>query len=117
MTVPSWLRSWAGLALILSAVVGITGTITLVLDIGHPFGGYASYSVTLDDVGKITEETALMCSTKRDLVNRGIDKLKKARGEVTSSLGALRMKAVPTPAPTVSTPTTGKKKRTLLKLK
>jgi signal transduction histidine kinase len=57
MTVPSWLRSWAGLALILSAAVGIAGTLTMALEIGHPFGGYISYSIATDDVGKITEET------------------------------------------------------------
>ena len=54
---PSWLRSWAGLALIVAAVAGLAGTVTLALDIGHPFGGYASYSVTLDDAGKVSEET------------------------------------------------------------
>lgn len=42
--------------------------------------------------GLITEETALLYCTKRGPVTRGIDNLKKARGETTSSIGSLRMK-------------------------
>jgi signal transduction histidine kinase len=55
--IPPWLRSWAGLAIILSAIIGLVGTVTLALDIGHPFGGYISYSVPMNEVGHITEET------------------------------------------------------------
>ena len=42
--------------------------------------------------GHITEETALLYCTKRGPVTRGIDNLKKARGETTSTIGSLRMK-------------------------
>lgn len=42
--------------------------------------------------GKVTEETALLYCTKRGPVTRGIDNFKKARGEVTTSVGSLRMR-------------------------
>ncbi|HUC85173.1 MAG TPA: PilT/PilU family type 4a pilus ATPase [Candidatus Acidoferrales bacterium] len=42
--------------------------------------------------GFITEENALLYCTKRSVVSRGIDNLKKTRGEVTSDVGALRMR-------------------------
>jgi twitching motility protein PilT len=38
--------------------------------------------------GRITEETALLYCTKRGQVTRGIDNMKKARGEVTTDLGS-----------------------------
>jgi len=43
--------------------------------------------------GLITEETAILHCTKRSVVSRGIDNLKKARGENTSGVGSLRMKS------------------------
>jgi len=43
--------------------------------------------------GLITEEDALLYCTKRSVVSRGIDNLKKGRGEVTSDVGSLRMRA------------------------
>jgi twitching motility protein PilT len=42
--------------------------------------------------GFITEENALLYCTKRSVVSRGIDNLKKTRGEVTTDVGALRMR-------------------------
>ncbi|PYJ00683.1 MAG: twitching motility protein [Verrucomicrobia bacterium] len=42
--------------------------------------------------GKITEETALLYCTKRGPVARGLDNIKKARGESTSNMNSLRMK-------------------------
>jgi twitching motility protein PilT len=42
--------------------------------------------------GLITEENALLYCTKRSVVSRGIDNLKKVRGEITSDLGSLRMR-------------------------
>jgi twitching motility protein PilT len=42
--------------------------------------------------GKITEDTALLYCTKRGPVTRGIDNIKKARGETTSTIGSLRMR-------------------------
>jgi twitching motility protein PilT len=44
--------------------------------------------------GKITEETALLYCSKRGVVTRGIDNMKKARGEATTTVGALRMKGI-----------------------
>ena len=43
--------------------------------------------------GLITEENALLYCTKRSVVSRGIDNLKKTRGEVTTDVGSLRMRA------------------------
>lgn len=40
----------------------------------------------------ITEETALLNASKRGIVSRGIDNIKKQRGESTSSLSDLQMK-------------------------
>lgn len=42
--------------------------------------------------GKITEETALLYCTKRGPVTRGIDNVKKARGESTTTVSGLRMR-------------------------
>jgi twitching motility protein PilT len=44
--------------------------------------------------GKITEDTALLYCTKRGPVTRGIDNIKKGRGESTTTMNALRMKAL-----------------------
>jgi twitching motility protein PilT len=41
--------------------------------------------------GLITEDTALLFSSKRGIVTRGIDMLKKTRGEQTSNISDLRM--------------------------
>jgi len=45
--------------------------------------------------GIITEETALLFCTKRGVVARAIDSIKKERGEITTSLGSLKMKNLP----------------------
>jgi twitching motility protein PilT len=43
--------------------------------------------------GLISEENASFFCTKRSVVSRGIDNLKKTRGEVTTDVGSLRMRA------------------------
>src|SRR5471030_2912840 len=43
--------------------------------------------------GIITEETALLYCSKRGVVSRGIDNLKKERGEITSTVGSLKMRS------------------------
>ena len=43
--------------------------------------------------GIVTEETALLYCSKRSVVSRMIDNIKKERGEVTSDLGGLKMTA------------------------
>ena len=42
--------------------------------------------------GIITEETALLYCSKRGVVSRSIDNIKKERGEVTSTVGSLKMR-------------------------
>jgi twitching motility protein PilT len=42
--------------------------------------------------GVITEETALLYCTKRSVISRAIDNVKKSRGEMTTTMGSLRMK-------------------------
>jgi len=44
--------------------------------------------------GLITEETALLYCTKRGVVSRGIDNVKKKRGDSTSDGSSLRMKTI-----------------------
>jgi twitching motility protein PilT len=43
--------------------------------------------------GKITEDTALLYCSKRGPVTRGLDNIKKARGESTTSVSGLKMRA------------------------
>src|SRR5499426_2099753 len=45
----------------------------------------------LFEEGKITEETAILYCTNKGVVTRGIDKIKKSRGETTSSLTGLAL--------------------------
>ena len=54
--------------------------------------------------GIITEENALLYCTKRSVVSRAIDNVKKARGEVTSDMGSLRMKPIGTRSGTAAAP-------------
>ncbi len=44
------------------------------------------------ETGRITEEAALLYCTKRGPVARGIDNIKKTRGESTTTMNSLRMK-------------------------
>lgn len=46
------------------------------------------------DQGIITEETALLYCSKRSVVARGVDNIKKQRGELSATAGSLRMKTV-----------------------
>ncbi len=57
MKLPAWLRSWAGIAVLISFALGISGILSLAFKIGTPFGGYISYSVALDDIGFVAVET------------------------------------------------------------
>jgi twitching motility protein PilT len=43
--------------------------------------------------GIVTEDTALLYCTKRSVVSRGIDNIKKERGELNATAGSLRMKS------------------------
>ncbi len=66
-----------------------------IIEASQPFGWRTFDFSCLEayEQGKITEETALLYCTKRGPVTRGIDNLKKARGESTTSMSSLRMRA------------------------
>jgi twitching motility protein PilT len=65
-----------------------------IIEASQPFGWRTFDFACLEafEKGSITEETALLYCTKRGQVARGIDNIRKARGESTTSLQALRMK-------------------------
>lgn len=65
-----------------------------IIEASRPFGWRTFDQACLEayDEGLITEETALAYCSKRGPVTRGIDDLKKKRGETTTSLDGLRMK-------------------------
>ncbi len=79
-----------------------------IVEASQPFGWRTFDFSALEayEQGRITEETALLYCTKRGPVMRGIDNIKKSRGESTHNMSSLRMKmggdlrgAVPTPKP------------------
>ncbi len=72
-----------------------------IIEASQPFGWRTFDSSALEafEAGTISEETALLYCTKRGPVTRGIDNLKKARGESTTTMGSLRMKAHEIPKP------------------
>jgi len=72
-----------------------------IIEASYPFGWRTFDNACLEayEQGIITEETALLYCTKRSVVSRGIDNIKKARGEMTSTSGALRMKVATSTAP------------------
>src|SRR6266403_1731708 len=65
-----------------------------IIEASQPFGWRTFDYSALEayEQGVITEETALLYCTKRGPVMRGIDNIKKTRGESTTSMSALRMK-------------------------
>ncbi len=66
-----------------------------IVEASQPFGWRTFDFSALEayETGKITEETALLYCTKRGPVMRGIDNIKKTRGESTTTMNSLRMKA------------------------
>ena len=66
-----------------------------IIEASQPFGWRTFDFSALEayQQGKITEETALLYCSKRGPVTRGIDNIKKARGESTTNMASLRMKA------------------------
>src|SRR5712671_7182594 len=66
-----------------------------IIEASYPFGWRTFDHSALEayEQGIITEETALLYCTKRGPVMRGIDNLKKSRGESTTTMNSLRMKA------------------------
>jgi twitching motility protein PilT len=65
-----------------------------IIEASHTFGWRTFDDACLEayEQGIITEETAALYCTKRSVVSRGIDNIKKTRGEMTSTAGSLRMK-------------------------
>lgn len=65
-----------------------------IIESNYPFGWRTFDNACLDafEQGIITEETALLYCTKRGPVSRGIDSIKKKRGEATTNIISLRMK-------------------------
>ncbi len=65
-----------------------------IVEASQPFGWRTfDYSaLEASEQGKVSEETALLYCTKRGPVMRGIDNIKKSRGESTHNMNSLRMK-------------------------
>ena len=65
-----------------------------IIEASHTFGWRTFDHACIEayEKGIITEETALLFCTKRGVVSRAIDNIKKERGEITSSVGSLKMK-------------------------
>lgn len=72
-----------------------------IIESSLPFGWRTFDHACLEsyEQGLITEETALAYCTKRSVVSRGIDNIKKSRGELAMTAGSLRMKAGAASAP------------------
>lgn len=69
-----------------------------IIEASQPFG-WCTFDFSCLDAykrGIISEETALLYSSKRGHVTRGIDLIKKTRGETTSNISDLHMSPVPT---------------------
>src|SRR5207302_4760677 len=66
-----------------------------IIEASQPFGWRTFDFSALEayEQGKISEEIALLYCSKRGPVTRGIDLIKKTRGESTTSINSLRMKA------------------------
>jgi twitching motility protein PilT len=64
-----------------------------IIEASQPFGWrtFDHSAMEAYENGTISEETALLYCTKRGPVTRGIDNIKKARGESTTDIAALRM--------------------------
>jgi twitching motility protein PilT len=66
-----------------------------IIEASTPFGWRTFDFSALEayENGRISEEAALLYCSKRGPVTRGIDNLKKSRGECTTNIASLRMKA------------------------
>ena len=66
-----------------------------IIEASYPFGWRTFDNACLEayETDTIAEETAIRYCTKRGIVTRGIDMIKKKRGEVTTSLNRLQMKS------------------------
>jgi len=68
-----------------------------ITEASYPFGWRTFDHAAMEAYQKeiITEDTALLYCTKRGVVTRGIDNLKKERGEMTTPINNLKMKSAP----------------------
>jgi twitching motility protein PilT len=71
-----------------------------IIEASFPFGWRTFDQSCLEayERGIITEETAVLFASRRGPVTRGIDNIKKRRGQNTSNVDDLRMAAPPEPA-------------------
>ena len=74
-----------------------------ITEASSPFGWRTFDQTCLEayERGYITEETALLYCTKRSNVIRGIDAIKKSRGEMNTTAGVLQMKRTKSSVPPV----------------
>jgi twitching motility protein PilT len=72
-----------------------------IIEANLPFGWCTFDHSCLEayEQGAITEETALLYCSKRSNVARGIDNIKKSRGELSNTANSLRMKTAANTAP------------------
>jgi twitching motility protein PilT len=65
-----------------------------IIEASYPFGWRTFDHACMEafEQGTISEETALLYCTKRSVISRAIDNIKKSRGEMTTTSGSLRMK-------------------------
>lgn len=66
-----------------------------IIEASYTFGWRTFDNACLEayELGIISEESALLYCTKRNVVSRGIDNIKKQRGELNATAGSLRMKS------------------------
>jgi twitching motility protein PilT len=76
-----------------------------IIEASYPFGWRTFDNACLDayEQGLVTEDTAMLYCTKRSVTARGIDLIKKSRGEM-SHANTLRMKAAPAAPPPSNEP-------------
>ena len=65
-----------------------------IIEASYPFGWRTFDHACMEafEQGTISEDTALLYCTKRSVISRAIDNIKKSRGEMTTTSGSLRMK-------------------------
>jgi twitching motility protein PilT len=86
-----------------------------IIESSYPFGWRTFDDACLEafDQNIISEESAILYASKRGVVTRGIDQLKKKRGEITSNLNQLQLKgdaplAGQAPPPTAPPPSSSR---------
>ena len=77
-----------------------------IIEASYPFGWKTFDQACFEafEAGKITEDMAMLYATKRGVLTRNIDKLKKSRGESTDTGASLRMKAGGSNTATINKP-------------